>query len=309
MEKGLIARSLILGLVLYTVALPFQAQAESRTTRDNQCRSVSDSSGRRTTICKKKKKSEVYQAPSGRHYHWGGYHGYGRSHGGWGGGSRSPDASAGEDADGSVGEKITPLIPTRALITASQMPPEGVGAYGVVAFSATPLREELNRYKAVCEGFKATLIAQSSLPARTPLSAQMITFWPVTNSDDQKAREGDCEYLVSNYDLKLGLDAIHDADLQGHGLERKRGPFLIAWSPARNRYEKDVVVLVIDLSNFESDLSFREMFKTYREKIVNKPSLWKRGFDLNALRLAMRDTLDTYGDDVLKVLKIKKDEP
>jgi hypothetical protein len=183
------------------------------------------------------------------------------------------------------------------------MPPRQVAGYGVVAFTARPLSQEIERHKLVCEAYKATLIPQNELPANTPLSEQMVTYWPILNKSSAEAQRGDCGYLVVNYALQLSLDAIHDADKQGEALASRRGPFLIAWAPSESRSKPDAVVLVMDLSSLESQRSFLELFRDWRQKIVDNPQLWRRGFDVEALRRTIRDTFDRYGDGILKLIK------
>jgi hypothetical protein len=197
------------------------------------------------------------------------------------------------------------LSPVRALIEPAEIPPREVAGYGLIAFSSMPLPQHIDRYKFVCEAFKATLIPQDQLPRNVPLSQQMITFWPIRNKNTAEALRFDCHHLVSNYDLKTALDAINDADKQKERLAERRGPFLIAWSPSESRYKKDSLVLVMDLSSLESQQSFLEVLKDWRQKIIDNPEMWKRGFDLEAIRRTIRDTLDRYGDDLLNLIKSK----
>jgi len=198
-----------------------------------------------------------------------------------------------------------PMLQTvRALIEPSELPPRGVAAYGIVAFSSLALSTDIERYKFVCEAFKATLIPQESLPAGTPLSVQMITFWPIRNKHTAAAVRADCSHLIENYDLETGLNAIRDADKRAEKLTERRGPFLVAWSPAESRYQSDSLVLVMDLSRLDGQQNFLEIFQTWRQKIVDNPALWKGGFvDLESFRRTVRDTLDRYGDGILKLIK------
>jgi hypothetical protein len=196
------------------------------------------------------------------------------------------------------------LQTVRALIEPSELPPRGVAAYGIVAFSSLALSTDIERYKFVCEAFKATLIPQESLPSGTPLSVQMITFWPIKNKRTAGAIRADCSHLIENYDLETGLDAIRDADKQAEKLAERRGPFLVAWSPAESRYKSDSLVLVMDLSRLDGQQNFVEIFQTWRQKIVDNPDLWKGGFvDIESFRRTVRDTLDRYGDGILKLIK------
>ena len=146
-------------------------------------------------------------------------------------------------------------------------------------------------------------MSQDELPANTPLSEQMITYWPILNKGAPEAQQANCTYLVTNYALRLGLDAINDADKLREGLASRRGPFLIAWAPSESRFKPDAVVLLMDLSSFESQRSFLEVFQDWRQKIVDNPQLWRRGFDVEALRRTIRDTFDRYGEGLLRLIK------
>jgi hypothetical protein len=198
-----------------------------------------------------------------------------------------------------------PMLQTvRSLIEPSELPPPGVAAYGIVAFSSMAVSTDIERYKFVCEAFKATLVPQESLPAGTPLSVQMITFWPIRNKHTAAAIRADCSHLIENYDLEAGLNAIRDADKQAEKLTERRGPFLVAWSPAESRYQSDSLVLVMDLSRLDGQDNFLEIFQTWRRKIVDNPALWKGGFvDIESFRRTVRDTLDRYGEGILKLIK------
>jgi hypothetical protein len=173
-----------------------------------------------------------------------------------------------------------------------------------VAFTTHPIADDIERYKSICEAYKATLMSQRELPSDTALSQQMITFWPITNKRTPEAQGTDCSHLVSNYALGLGLDAIQDADKHKEAFASRRGPFLIAWAPSESRFKPDAVVLVMDLSRFESERSFVEVFQDWRQQITDNPELWRRGgFDIEAIRRIIRDTFDRYGDGLMRLIK------
>jgi hypothetical protein len=224
------------------------------------------------------------------------------------GGSRDGDSGGAARRSvrgGSDGSQVTGnrLWTVRALIEPAEMPPRELGGYGIVAFTTRPLPQDVERYKSVCEAYKATLMSQGELPPNTPLSAQMITYWPITNKNTPEAQRADCAHLVSNYALRLGLDAIQDADKQNEGLASRRGPFLIAWAPSESRFVPGSVVLVMNLSQFETQRSFTEVFQVWRQHITDNPELWHRnGFNIEAVRRIIRDTFDRYGDGLLRLI-------
>ena len=192
----------------------------------------------------------------------------------------------------------------RALIEPGEMPPHDLAGYGLVAFTTQPASHDKERYKMVCEAYKATLISQAELPPNTPLAEQMITFWPIKDRNTPEAQRAECAHLVDNYALRLGLDAIQDADKHREALASRRGPFLIAWAPSESRFVPDAVVLIMDLSSFEGQHSFVEVFQDWRQQITDKPELWRRGgFNVEALRRIIRDTFDRYGEGLMRLIK------
>jgi hypothetical protein len=155
----------------------------------------------------------------------------------------------------------------------------------------------------VCAAFLASLPAQRDLPPQIAVSQQMLTIWPVDNPDASAHGKPDCDTILDHYDLFGGQSAIADAEAQGQVLSG-RGPFLIGWSPSNTRGVRDAVVLVIDLTEFDTQGSFDEAFLFWQHKIIEDPALWKSGFSVERLRLAARDFVDHYGSDILKALKI-----
>ncbi len=199
---------------------------------------------------------------------------------------------------------IAPLYPVRVFLQGKDVPPPGLGAYGVVALKAKPTSASAARLAMLCQSFLASLPPQSSLPAGTPLSAQMVTFWPVDDRPVPAAAE--CPTLLDHYDLWAGQSAIHDAAAQGNDVSG-RGPFLIGWSPSTSRLRPDAIVLVVDLSQFEAQASFDEALLFWQRKVVEDPALWRSGFSVTGLRLAMRDFADHYGSDILKAIHLTGD--
>jgi hypothetical protein len=196
-----------------------------------------------------------------------------------------------------------PLAPARAFMPAKDIPPPDVGAYGVVALKAKPTPVSRERLGIACQAFLASLPPQKSLPPSIPLAQQMITVWPIDNPQAIGPDDSNCNVLLEHYDLYGGLAAVQDAVLQGETLAG-RGPFLIGWSPSNSRRVPNAVVLVIDMSAFDTQASFDEAFLFWQHKVVEDPALWRSGFWVEGVRLAVRDFVDHYGNDILKAIKI-----
>lgn len=201
-----------------------------------------------------------------------------------------------------AGGSTAKLRPARAFLRAEEIPPPGVGAYGVVALRSKPTSANLERLMTACRAFLSSLPSQSTLPASLRIRDQMITIWPLMMPNSSNNHDNDCEYLTNNYELYGGISAIEDAAGQGRHLNG-RGPFLIGWSPSEKRGQPDAIVLVLDMSSIDSQASFDDAFGLWQQRIVENPELWRHGFSSERLRLAIRDFADHYGQDILAGLR------
>lgn len=193
------------------------------------------------------------------------------------------------------------LVPARVYLRAADIPPLSIGAYGVVALRSKPTPANRERLLRTCIAYRASLPPQKTLPRSIPLSNQMLTIWPLDEPDASDALKDDCDFAVDHYDLAGGILAIQDASRhQGANLEGI-GPFLIGWSPSNTRGVPDKVVLIFDLSRLESQASFDEAFAIWQKRIVENPTLWVSGFSAARIRLAVRDFVDRYGTDVVRI--------
>lgn len=197
------------------------------------------------------------------------------------------------------------LTPARVYLRSGNIPPAGVGAYGIVAMSSTSTPANRQRLLAVCASFVAHLPRQDALPGSIAKSDQMLTIWPLDTPNAPQAKADDCNYAIDHYDLVGGISAIQDARRQLGGVKLDGvGPFLIGWSPSNTRGVPDAVVLVIDLSAYDSQDSFDHEFLYWQKEIVENPTLWRDGFSLANLRLTIRDFSDRYGGELVKILNI-----
>lgn len=197
------------------------------------------------------------------------------------------------------------LTAVRAYLVAKDIPPPSIGAYGIVVLRSKPTAASVDRLIRACHSFVAYLPKQQSIPASVPLEDQMVTIWPLDSPKDPAALKDDCSFVTQHYDLYAGDSAISDAGNQGARLDG-RGPFLIGWSPSSARGVPDRLVLVVDMSSFESQDSFDQAFLFWKQKVVEDPSLWRRGFSVERVRLALRDFVDHYGSNLLDAVKLSK---
>jgi hypothetical protein len=196
-----------------------------------------------------------------------------------------------------------PLTLARNFARAADIPPRGVGAYGVVALRSKATPANTDRLMMLCRAFEASLPRQDSLPKSVSVADQMVTVWPLDSPGAPQARADDCVFAVSHYDLEGGLSAIRDARAQGARM-KGLGPYLIGWSPAAARGVRGKLVLVIDMSALNSQDSFDREFAFWQDRVVADPALWRSGFSLRTMRLAVRDFFDKYGQSAVDAVKL-----
>jgi hypothetical protein len=190
------------------------------------------------------------------------------------------------------------LVPVRAYLRSTEIPPASIGAYGIVAFRAKPTSANRSRLLMTCAAFVTSIPPQKSVPDSVSVNDEMLTIWPLDDPSSPEAAKDDCDFAIDHYDLYSADSAIGDAEKQGAKFGAD-GPFLIGWSPATARGAPDNLVLVVDMSLYDSQDSFNQAFQFWKQKIVEDPSLWRKGFSVEGVRLAIRDFADHYGDTIL----------
>jgi hypothetical protein len=210
--------------------------------------------------------------------------------------SAAPATGAGNRREASSERQ---LVPVRAYLKGAEIPPPSIGAYGIVAFRARPTSASRSRLLMTCAAFVTAIPPQKSVPGSVHVGDEMLTIWPLDEPSSPNAARDDCNFAIDHYDLYAADSAIADAARQGAEFGAE-GPFLIGWSPSNSRGVPDKLVLVVDMSLYDSQDSFDQAFQFWKEKIVEDPSLWRSGFSIETVRLAVRDFADHYGDTILK---------
>lgn len=193
------------------------------------------------------------------------------------------------------------LTPVREYLKSADIPPRDAGAYGLVVFQykATPA----NRAKLimVCRSFIAFF--PRSEASDVPPRDQMITIWPIDNPNAPEVIRDECNYIVDHYDLNAAEAAIRDAKHQ-HAVFSGEGPYLVGWSPSNARGVPDKFVLLVDMSNSNTQEAIDDQFLFWKQKIVEDPTLWRKGFSIERFRTAIRDFANEYGNDLLSSIKL-----
>ena len=156
----------------------------------------------------------------------------------------------------------------------------------------------------------AGLISSDDLVDRgVETDEQMVTVLPVTTEDvlyvDTEAEA--CAIAGRNYDIAEAQNAIFQANLatertDGAGRLTGRGPFLIAWSPGTSKGKADTVALVADLSNSTSPEQIAADIRTWVDLIQQEPELWRRGWNIEAFRIAGQRWIDRRAAGILKLI-------
>ena len=141
-----------------------------------------------------------------------------------------------------VGRGTRPLG-SRLFVTDDSKIPEGYGAIAVLVLPHRPVDEsEMDRYLRFCRSYLAVLPDAARARATEPERPQMVTVWPRRDptciiwrqiaSTVAPVLDGLCITAVTNYAYESAdgwVARIPAASM----LEVNRGPFLIAWAPAK----------------------------------------------------------------------------
>jgi hypothetical protein len=197
--------------------------------------------------------------------------------------------------------KVNLIKSSRTFAGPGQYPPEEFAAYGILAFQARASSRDRDRHLMICEAYVTTLPHASELGL--PSSAQMATVWPVESASaadrlNEMPREDVCEAAVDEYGLVAAKQALKDAASAGVDTSA-RGPFLLAWSPSKDKGRTNALVLVGDLSEVTTYEQAQEILRTWSSDIERDPQLWQDGWNVQLLRTKIRLWVDKYGPRML----------
>jgi hypothetical protein len=194
------------------------------------------------------------------------------------------------------------ILASRIFAGPHGVPPRAFAAYGIVAFPQTRTPDTLKRYEAVCNAYISTLLPPGRLSV--PLSEQMVTVWPVDDDDIPRRLPEDnaaCGTAIAHYDLLASLRALREARNKEHIALSGVGPYLLAWAPAAKKGEKDAIVLISDLSSATTPKQFQEYFRAWRHDIEQNSQLWRHGWSIADIRIAIRDWANKWGATILSI--------
>ena len=191
---------------------------------------------------------------------------------------------------------------TRVFSGPGGYPPKGYAAYGIIVFKARSTDFDYERHAIICEAYISSLISGGR--GDLPRPNQVVTVWPLRSKAStvrlNSSENPSCSDAIGDYDLRESRKAIKDAEILGIKLAG-RGPFLIIWSPGDAKGDKGAVALLADLSAVETIVQAKDIMYRWSRDIENDPSLWDKGWDIGKVRILMRDWLDKYGKDILKL--------
>jgi hypothetical protein len=196
------------------------------------------------------------------------------------------------------------VLPTRIFAGPNQYPPKSFAAYGIVAFPSRATKDDIKRYTIICEAYVSTFPFYKEIKA--PITEQIVTVWPIDTDDNATRINGMpsddlCGDAVFHYGLVTALQAIDDAKRRRARIDGL-GPFLLAWSPSRQKGVPDALVLVSNLSEVTTSEQAKAFFEKWRHDIEEDPELWKEGWNLEKLRTVLRLWADKYGEQLLQLV-------
>ena len=212
----------------------------------------------------------------------------------------------------SIEEPVIEVRASRAFSGPDDFPPSGFAGYGILAFPARP-QQAPDRFKMFCEAYASTFLTSTELADRgVSIEDQMVTVLPVSSSEiatelDGLEPEEACSAALPEYDLAQAQSAIAKAEAASErtdGVETLdgRGPFLLAWSPGSTFGSRDALVLVADLSNSSTKEQAELDMRTWYRDIEQDASIWRRGWNIEGVRLLAQRWVDRRGAAIIKLL-------
>ena len=185
---------------------------------------------------------------------------------------------------------------TRSFAGAHDYPPNGFGAYGIVAFPARPTAGTIDRFRMICEAFVSALTPSDR--STLAIDAQMVTVWPVeTEAQAHELNQldnGHCDLAIKHYSRDTAQAAIDNAAASNRTV-RGQGPFLLAWSPSDAARNPPALVLMIDMSDVQNESQAQQIFEFWRKEIEEETDLWKDGWSIELVLLKARFLADNVG--------------
>ena len=226
-------------------------------------------------------------------------------------------APPGEPAGAPTGDVRT----TRLFGDADDFPPENFAAYAILAAPGSPAGPQRSRYLAICQGYMSELTASSSGVAAS-LAEQLVTVWPVRDAAMSRFLslpaativglesriEATCPVAVDGYDSDIAKAAITHAETGAPPLltelRGRRGPFLLAWSPAAQKGDPDVPIFRMDLSWVETRSQAELMFGIWRAGILERADLWRPGWQRPGARARVRLMIENVAADAMGGIEV-----
>jgi hypothetical protein len=204
-------------------------------------------------------------------------------------------------------------LATRMFTPARFAVPPNYGAAGVLIFPRMPSTPAARaRYDRFCRGYFTLADSGSSdfAPAQ-----QMVTVWPLVElerpvSVPAPRTEQDlaslCRRSVDGYAYDAARGILARLPAEARFRSDARGPFLIAWAPARLAGRRNVPVLTYDLSDFEQAGAIEAAFGVWAHQVEQDSRLWRggKGWNPERWRLNQQARLDRYGPTILKGIKL-----
>jgi hypothetical protein len=146
------------------------------------------------------------------------------------------------------------IVTTRAFAGPTQYSPNEFKIFGILAFRSRAASYDRPMHEFACEGY-LNVIEHIYEHKGLPASQQAITVWPmesdaVAGELNRATRSASlCNLAIDKYGLIAGREAISEAETKQPKIVGRKGPFLIAWSPGKDKGKvKPVITDFSDMS-------------------------------------------------------------
>ena len=182
-------------------------------------------------------------------------------------------------------------VPARSYLHTGEEPPSDATAYAYLVWPARVTDTGAPRPLLICESYLRNLEPLSRV--RGLGSEVIVTYWLLATRKGSTVREN-CRVLIQAYDYPRAA-----AIAAAIGKSGVAGPLLVAYGRGRPAEPKPEV-LILDLTEFPSE-DIDRAFGIWKDRVSRDPGVWTDGFSLVLVREALRNLLNQYGEDILRV--------
>ena len=201
------------------------------------------------------------------------------------------------------------LVASREYLLRGREEDSDYGLIGYVIFTGSPGTErDQQRYEALYAAYRSLPPPEDFEALGRDRADLAVLYWPLDEGNTNRAAwmeaRGRTDYFIARFDYaraRLILSCVEGLRGPGPFILGHAEPIVCRGSAGTSLSRRDV--LALDLSRVH-ETDFREALRLFQERIAGDPDTWRRGFDMERIRLSLRMLLLSYSDTILSLVDL-----